>query len=525
MVSNMRLGLQIHVQRFLRFDIGLNIALGKSLPIPLSAPGDHDPRLLHHTRDLVRARQLCLGPVTLTAESAMTLGPLEDEATPGNSTVEPLRLDSQAAETGSDASDAASEWSGTDDSEQEPFETYQAKIHKLCCEVWPELPEECFKVDYIKGGMHNRIVGITIPKGTANGAIPHDPSSSTERFIFRIPRWESGVCARNVFLLRYLSSRMSYAVPRVESFDASTSNALENSYILQHPVAGLRLDDIWSQLSHQQRCLVALDVARLYRELTTVRSGSHGIPIANQGAGDEHTGQMKIVEKPFWNEPSTPARYPPMSGVDALCHRLKRWEQCWPAPEDRQTFTKAIAAVRGLEKASSILGSSVDGSQHYLCHGDLLPRNIMVVAPQGTDIAYISGILDWDDAHFAPPVIALTPPAWLWLSTFFDRKPGEEGFIDDLDLSGPIGSVEPEEEECREIKRLFDSVAGDDITRHMYAEHAPFLRRVWYMAHQEMGGDFIESDIREQVAQLDKDGFLAMAAPSKTELQISEGVD
>lgn len=354
----------------------------------------------------------------------------------------------------------------------------------------------------MSGGSSNRIVSITF---------------SSQRFILRVRRLESDTYHQDVALLEYLSRRLTFSVPTVKHFDVTSDSPLQSPYIMQYRIPGERFDKVWPRLSHHQQCMVALDMARFYKELATITNPSHGVPDATKSTADGTSNDLVTMESRFWIDPTRKVGRsgrvnPPLSGAEALYRRLERWEERWNKHRDDYTFAKALVAAQKVQEADAPFGSDGDKPLHYLCHGDLFPRNFMVHVPVGTDTAYLSGLLDWDDAHFGPPIIALAPPAWMWLPTYFDEDSedgeGEDGLTSEFDVWGPLGSVEPVDEHCKEIKRLFDTVAGDGVTRHMYAKHAHFARKMWYQAHQELASTWGAAAVRECVEQLEKEGFL-----------------
>jgi hypothetical protein len=58
-------------------------------------------------------------------------------------------------------------------------------------------------------------------------------------------------------------------------------------------------------------------------------------------------------------------------------------------------------------------------SEYFFFHGDLFAHNIMVQI-LGDKIATVTAVLDWDNAHFAPP-------AWLWVEEYWAEEGGMVG--------------------------------------------------------------------------------------------------
>ena len=56
-----------------------------------------------------------------------------------------------------------------------------------------------------------------------------------------------------------------------------------------------------------------------------------------------------------------------------------------------------------------------------------------MVQAQGGNIIFVTGILDWDDAHFAPAVISFSRLAWLWMAGWW-KDYDYEAFLEEEDL-------------------------------------------------------------------------------------------
>ena len=113
-----------------------------------------------------------------------------------------------------------------------------------------------------------------------------------------------------------------------------------------------------------------------------------------------------------------------------LSARLARWGIEY-GPTGK-LWARAAEIAQQMQVANDTFGPGPDGSPYYLNHGDLYPRNSMVRAP-AENLAFVTGILDWDDAHFAPAVVSFVPPAWLWMAGWW-RGYDEEGYLEEEDL-------------------------------------------------------------------------------------------
>jgi hypothetical protein len=110
----------------------------------------------------------------------------------------------------------------------------------------------------------------------------HPPRRLQGDYICRIAR-ENGNGAPGSWtaaLGRFLQRRLTFLLPIVVYLDNSgDSNPLGRPYVIQHRLAGSSLGEIFPSLNHSQKMMVALDMARLTRELMTISNPTHGTPL------------------------------------------------------------------------------------------------------------------------------------------------------------------------------------------------------------------------------------------------------
>ncbi|KAK3936546.1 hypothetical protein QBC46DRAFT_418703 [Diplogelasinospora grovesii] len=114
-----------------------------------------------------------------------------------------------------------------------------------------------------------------------------------------------------------------------------------------------------------------------------------------------------------------------------------------------------------------------------LVHVDLFPRNIMV-DPSSTPM--ITGIIDWDEAVFAPAFVADIAPAWLWELPFTEddgvTEEGEEKPFVDLDKESFERSTQiPPTPELQEVKRVWEEAVGRERVESATNPYAILARR------------------------------------------------
>lgn len=396
-------------------------------------------------------------------------------------------------------------------SEHESFETYQHKVLELCRLLWPDLTDESFDIQRLKGGSSNRIIRIQVSGhgGNTSRLEPTTPGSSFQGhtlselgsvplragdYILRVPRWDGESCEHDVAMLRFINNRVSYPVATVAYSDFEGKNPIGSPFVLQHCIPGRRLDQAWPLLSQPQRCLIALDMARLCNELVKITNPTGGNPVLKPIMPDSES--LETIDHPFPGDQGQKEPTGSHAPVSMLGDRLGRWLEKYPPLDDEfSAYKGAMEMVQHMQDVrQTFQPSDLEHNQSlfYLNHGDLFPRNIMIeTLSQNT--ACITGIIDWDSADFAPAIISLSPPAWLWKPGFW-KGYNEPGFIEQEDLWRDA-HAEPDDEDSRELKGLFDASVIPLFLRHAYSPDAYAARKIWNAAYESMGKSWVENGL------------------------------
>lgn len=102
--------------------------------------------------------------------------------------------------------------------EQEPFETYQHKVAQLCREIGYGSPS---KIERMRGGGYNRIIGLSLPSRQKHDYVLRVPRSALDEV-------EMGEIKDQVAATLYLSRYDFLHVPVIAAFDTAVHNALES---------------------------------------------------------------------------------------------------------------------------------------------------------------------------------------------------------------------------------------------------------------------------------------------------------
>ncbi|RSL86632.1 hypothetical protein CEP51_002686 [Fusarium floridanum] len=428
---------------------------------------------------------------------------------------------------------SASPTSTAEYEDHEPFETFKDKVPKLCHLHWPSYDPEDFRIERMKGGFSNRVIGIHVREKPATASEepevapeppPASPVMNTEEedmapskenstpseenltlpkdslppgdYVLRIPRFQSANLGYDKRILDLASTYTKLGIPRVVAMDEnpSTTNPIGQPYILQIRLPGQRLVDIWSELNQQQRLLVAEQVASFFLDVQKATNPTGGLPdFESTEASAEviatkdfkFVGDAEGFKKPI--EPQTP--------VEFLSARLLRWHKKYSGPGFGDgTWLGLIEMVKSMQALNGTFGP--DTPIYYFHHGDLFPRNIMVDTPD-EKTATVTGILDWDDAHFAPAVVAFAPPAWLWVEGYWSAD--IEEYIDEERIWA-FAQKTPEKDEAKELKDVFEKIVGVEFLQYAYSPDACEARKIWSSAKQRIGRSWVVDELSKMLA-------------------------
>lgn len=377
----------------------------------------------------------------------------------------------------------------------EPWETFQHKVAQLCRTLWPKHSEEQIIIERMRGGEYNRVIGVCVTGRGIQDALEtgadeaETPDLPPGNYVLRITRSDEPTTSREIATLRFVKKRVSLPLPTVVHSDGP-DNPLGFAYVLQVRAPGHRLDKMWSTLNHTQRLLVALDIARVCAEIMSITNPSCGIPEVERGQMED--GSLTTIGRYFPGDDDEKTTINPQPPLDYLCDRLDRWGEEYGDVSDAWANAKYI--VQHMQATNRTFEPDPSGLSYYLTHGDLYPRNIMVQAPT-ENTAFVTCILDWDEANFAPGVVALAPPAWLWMEGWW-KSYSEEGCLSSEDFWITAHDT-PDDKEASEIKTLFDSIVGPEYLQNAYSPDAHSARKIWNAAHESCGSSWVADDLEQ----------------------------
>ncbi len=422
------------------------------------------------------------------------------------------------------ASSAVS-YSSTLEYGHESYETYKVRVHKLCRRLWPaednqlihriknllnrllharKLPDPSPGRDYILermgGGGYNRVIGIKVMGKDETG---------TKDLVLRVPRFKGAHPDRDVAILNYVRRNTSIPVADIVFSDFTSKNPLESPYVIQQRIAGMDLQNserIYPELNFKQKRTFATEFGRVVREILSMQSTAPGRLQAHRKHGlMKETSIRHFQLKPMFasddkfDELSYSTKTPAYkSELDFLECSFERWNSmAGKDPLGTSYMDSLIIVAYQMYKAGYI-----QDNEYCLCHLDLAtaPRNIMVDIRED-DSLHISGILDWDEAVFAPKFVACAPPMWLWAWNFEEDE--DERLANDT----------PSTTENQDLKRLFEEAAGPEYLRYAYQPAYRLLRKMFGYAMRGINATWIAREADELI-----DEWATMRPDSESEI-------
>ncbi|KAI0007802.1 kinase-like domain-containing protein [Xylariaceae sp. FL0662B] len=384
------------------------------------------------------------------------------------------------------------------------FDERLPKIRELCEKVWPDVDHDKTEIEEIKGGGWNKIFAITISKGDV-----------TQQYILRIPRVDFDL-KQSAPILKDLWHRTqnTLTVPELIHSDSTDNNPLNYPYMILSRIPGRNLADVYPNLSHSQKLVVSRKLGVLYRQMhsiTNPRAGLMRAPSEDDEASGSFTSltpfglntdsmikddQVEVLlPNDMLTRDTLRKDLPGLSTKDILLltfTRRKLYSTYCDFKWELDIEEQAIEVI--LDMAEDGL---LDDNTICLWHTDLFPRNIMVDVETNPEDPIITGVIDWDDAAFAPRFVASRPPDWLWDSEAFKshNKTTERGIVvegeednedkeednDDTESGSdeePLEAVQPQTSDALEIKETFDSSAGEAYIKGAYEPRFAIARRL-----------------------------------------------
>jgi hypothetical protein len=381
--------------------------------------------------------------------------------------------------------------------DQEPFETFQHKIVELAKEQFHRNARE-IQIHQMKGGSFNRVVGVTIPSKPRRfglywflcrclGAHKKRSEAKFDSYVVRIPRTEYegedaakemiGDMEREVALVKTVGSRLPLPIPKVFSYDLTTTNLFERPYMIQTRLPGqnLRLH-LWGNLNMQQKQCAAKHITNLATVIASVEGPAGDISSENLSRPSNSPICVETFHTLGYDDQASSKPTLTCKPIDHLLERCEQWRACERSNgicfEEIWDGFEAIS--KALEKRGFLHGPCV------LVHGDLMPYNLLAEIRSQTEVE-ITGVIDWDSAIIAPEFMAYRAPFWLWAPEDIDTAKEDEEIM---------ANFEPVTAEGRNLKQVFLENASEKYKLFAFAPEAMLARRMFRMLKEGLHQDW-----------------------------------
>lgn len=343
-------------------------------------------------------------------------------------------------------------------------------------------------IERLRGGDLNHITSITIPWLS---------EEKDRNLILRVPRWDQSRLDREVAILQYVRQKSTIPVATINATDFTCGNVLQKPYVLQSRIPGNDVRSLWEKLNFLQRCDLARELGNYIHTLLSLESPSAGLIEFNTVTSTRGDDNFRVV--PFEVEVedddeladeskpknlSAPTSGDFQSTLEVFHFLFERWRSnalsasCGEVDDEIALWDKMSKAVQEMEEQGLFTTKP-----NCLCHVDFHPGNIMGQTQSNGSFA-ITGILDWDEAIFAPKFMNCVPPAWLWDDAVLDEHRVDDDGMDPwpYELSG--ANETPFTLEKQELKRIFEHHAGSQWLRMAYDEPYRLCRGLFRIARE-----------------------------------------
>jgi hypothetical protein len=379
----------------------------------------------------------------------------------------------------------------------EPFETLREKVKALAPHVGANFFEDIVR---LPGGSFNRIIAANLHY--------HDPTSTAQKVVFRVPRLAQDGDSpnediRTQFSILEALNNMGIQVPRVLAYDCTSDNAIEMPFSLQTRLEGQGLDLVYQSLTIAEKLGIASELVRILVAIENVKFENSGRLCCSAEVSARKTvenvdnsvllnyllvqgfgvGIGSSKSKTDTRTTSTPQ--------ELISTQLDAWLQR-ELSDGRASFVadmfRRLKEIYTEMEELGLFQGRTSLNSNVLYHWDLEPRNIIVkrrATGCSSDVPdthnfEITGVLDWDDALSIPSILARKPPVWLWDFSEDDTLPSSilADYDGDVDLLPPELYSEASKrlsEENLQVKRFFET----EISKHLYGDSSPASREAY----------------------------------------------
>ncbi|KAI2637224.1 hypothetical protein GGS26DRAFT_604176 [Hypomontagnella submonticulosa] len=383
--------------------------------------------------------------------------------------------------------------------EERKSKKWLSKAVALCQDLFPSIKPGSLSVQYLASGSYNIIFSISMVQ-----------DDQLIEYVLRIPEGNYEDMHSTAGIHEYLDQSTDLKVPKVIAWDDTENNSLGHSHMILTRIPGKCLDDILQDLSHDQKMLLAKQLARLYHEIESITN-----PVAGAIKAHRQYGNLsdKLYVEAFgsdtWENTKNPIDWHNNENGLLPLDRLRSDPPGLPVEDIMLTIFKRRLyqdknrkapmdhLARWHEPCQRMIEDMVDfgvfdSDDDVIClrHPDLFPRNIMV---DFTPDIGITGILDWDCALFVPRFAARIAPRWLW-------HPELMGCNTELEIQVETEPLDPLDDSPNsmanaEVKRAFEDAVGESWVSEATGRWFPLARNLLTFGQQNLYSNSTDGNV------------------------------
>ncbi|KAL4812746.1 kinase-like domain-containing protein [Aspergillus spinulosporus] len=354
---------------------------------------------------------------------------------------------------------------------------------------------KCVGITKLAEGSFNKTFKLTMDNGmNAIARIPHPIAG---------PRYY--MTASEVATMEFARSILQIPTPKVFAWSADACNPVRSEYIIMEEAAGVKLDDIWDDLSLEQRIMIMKDLISLEKKMASIYFNSYGnLYYANETIPGALTAEV-VGDVPA-DVKNTVMRKHPQDYAISLAHRELKWiaQYAVPKPQDDPLVTSAtqnspsshISLLHQyLKVAPYLLPNDPAVVAPHIWHTDLHAANIFVHDGR------ISSVIDWQGTWAAPLILQA-------------RHPRLVEYHGDIVLKAPANIKDLEPDDKKKVREQMSKSIIIYLYEKQIAKEVSLLNKVLRYNHGrtrcepiQFVGDTWEDDIlplRESLIRMEK---------------------
>ncbi|KAH8707080.1 hypothetical protein GQ44DRAFT_831133 [Phaeosphaeriaceae sp. PMI808] len=376
-------------------------------------------------------------------------------------TTGPAGLDGGSQSPTNDDAKSESSTNFFEDFGYEPFETFRNKIADLSTKYF----ESDVKIEHMHGGTFYRVVAVS---GFAKSEKSHCfGCPKPEKYVILSPRDYEGEIDDDVTSLKFVNLHVSLPTPRIIAYDRTRENAVKQPYLILERLPGEDLSRLWKTLNMAQKHSIAKQVAT-FAPTIALTNGPLGFPTVSPAVSPTASPTEKPIlarEFPISDGPRNRTTSTQEPALTHLLNQIKlfRADELKDGMSFEQVWNGFEVICHAL-KARGFLDGPCVLVHPFLCHIS------NIIAAVASDVhADITGVIDWNEAIFAPEFMAYQPPYWMWTSEADLFMKTEKDYVD----------VEPDTEEGRALKQDFIDSATEIYLKFAFAPEAVIARQMF----------------------------------------------